>query len=129
MIHGAALAVVAAWMAYQDAALGGAPGEFMLIADDSGAYVAATRGVSACLGYQPDDLLGLHVADLAAEPLKATEAQWAAFLAAGRQDGQSRLQAVNGQIVNLRYQARAHHPVPGFHMSRLWLDEDPDKII
>jgi len=26
--------------------------------------------------------------------------------------------------VALRYQARAHHPVPGFHLSRLWPADD-----
>ncbi len=128
-VHEAALAVVAAWAAYQDAALGSASSEFMLIADDDGAYVAATSGVEACLGYQPEALLGLHVADLAAEPFETTEAQWAAFLAAGRQDGRFRLRAIDGHIATLRYQARAHHPVPGYHMSRLWPDEDPSKVV
>jgi len=127
-VHEAALAVVAAWAAYQDAALGSASREFMLIADDAGAYVAATRGVEAFLGYQRDALLGLRVADLAAEPSKTTEAQWSAFLTAGRQDGRFRLRAIDGRIVNLRYQARAHHPVPGYHMSRLWPDEDPSQV-
>lgn len=127
-VHEAALAVVATWAAYQDAALGSASREFMLIADDAGAYVAATRGVEACLGYQPEALLGLHVPDLVAEPFERTEAQWAAFLTAGRQDGRFRLRAIDGRIVNLRYQARAHHPVPGYHMSRLWPDEDPNKV-
>ena len=45
-----------------------------------------------------------------------------AILADGRQDGRFRLKAKDGQPVSLSYQARAHHPVPGFHMSRLWLD-------
>jgi PAS domain-containing protein len=96
----------------------------MLVADDDGAYVAATTGVEACLGYRPNALVGLRIADLAALQLhEATAAQWAAFLAAGRQDGQFRLRAVDGRIVNLRYQARAHHLVPGYHMSRLWLEQ------
>ena len=125
--HAAALAVVAAWTAYQDAALGSASSEFVLVADDAGAYVAATRGVEACLGYRPEALLGLRVADLAAEPIPTTAAQWTAFLAAGRLDGQFRLRTIDGRIVNLRYQARAHHPVPGYHMSRLWLDADRDE--
>jgi PAS domain S-box-containing protein len=116
---------VRAWSAYQDAALGSTPTEFMLVADDDGAYVAASSGVKSCLGYRPDTLIGMHIADLAAaELVETTPAQWAAFLAVGRQDGQFRLRAVDGRIVNLRYQARAHHPVPGYHMSRLWLDDE-----
>ena len=97
----------------------------MLVADDDGAYVAATSGVEDCLGYDPETLVGMHIADLAAaELLETTPAQWAAFLAEGRQDGRFRLRAIDGRLVSLRYQARAHHPVPGYHMSRLWLDDD-----
>ena len=124
-VHVAALEVVRAWLAYQDAALGSVATEFMLVADDDGAYVAATSGVEACLGYHPESLVGMHIADLAAaELLETTPPQWAAFLADGRQDGRFRMRAIDGRIVSLRYQARAHHPVPGYHMSRLWLDDD-----
>ncbi len=120
-VRAAALDVIRAWTAYQDAALTNEPSEFMLVADDDGAYVAATAGVEGCLGYRPDGLIGMRIADLAApELLETTPAQWAAFLTAGRQDGAFRLRAVDGRIVDLRYQARAHHPVPGYHMSRLW---------
>jgi PAS domain S-box-containing protein len=113
-------------LAYQDAALGTASTEFMLVADDDGAYVAATSGVEACLGYRPASLVGMHIADLAAvELIETTPGQWAAFLADGRQDGRFRLRAMDGRIVSLRYQARAHHPVPGYHMSRLWPDDGP----
>ncbi len=128
-MRAAALDVIRAWTAYQDAALGLRPTEFMLVADDDGAYVAATAGVEAGLGYHRDTLIGMRIADLAAaELLESTPTQWAAFLAAGRQEGEFRLRAVDGRIVNLRYQARAHHPVPGYHMSRLWPDDltDPD---
>ena len=126
-VHGAALEVIRAWLAYQDAVLGRAATEFMLVADDDGAYVAATSGVEGCLGYRPDDLIGMHVADLAAtELLDTAPTQWAAFLAHGRQDGWFRLRAIDGRNVSLRYQARAHHPVPGYHMSRLWPDDSQD---
>ena len=122
-VRAAALEVIRAWTAYQDAALGSRPSEFMLVADDDGVYVAATAGVEAWLGYRPEALIGVRIAELAAEDLQDTTAgQWSAFLAAGRQDGRFRLRAADGQLVNLRYQARAHHPVPGYHMSRLWPD-------
>jgi PAS domain S-box-containing protein len=99
----------------------------MLVADDDGAYVHATRGVTGVLGYEPLDLIGLRVQDLAAAELQeSTPGQWADFLAEGRQEGQFQLRAKDGLVVPLLYQARAHHPVPGFHASRLWpLEERP----
>lgn len=36
-----------------------------------------------------------------------------------------RLRAQDGNLMWLRYQARAHHPVAGFHVSRLWPDDGP----
>jgi PAS domain S-box-containing protein len=123
-VRTAALEVVQAWTAYQDAALPSDVTEFMLVADDDGAYVGATRGVTRVLGYSPDDLVGLRIADVAAPELQAlTAVEWARFLEAGRQDGTFRLRAKDGRLVSLRYQARAHHPIPGFHVSRLWPDD------
>ena len=129
----AAEAVVRAWVAYQDASIPPGSGEFMLVAADDQTYVAATAGITEVLGYEPGELLGLRVEDLAAPELReTTPGQWTQFLADGRQDGQFRLKAKDGQPVSLRYQARAHHPVPGFHMSRLWPDAvrppDPNSI-
>jgi PAS domain S-box-containing protein len=126
-VRAAALEVIAAWAAYQDAALPPDTHEFTLVADDDGAYVHATRGVTGVLGYEPLDLIGLHVQDLAAAELQeSTPGQWADFLAEGRQEGQFQLRAKDGLVVPLLYQARAHHPVPGFHASRLWpLEERP----
>jgi PAS domain S-box-containing protein len=124
-VRAAALEVIAAWAAYQNAALPSASGEFTLVADDDGIYVHATRGVTAILGYEPDELIGLRVVDLAAIELQErTPNQWEAFLAEGRQEGRFQLRAKDGRIVSLQYQARAHHPVPGFHASRLWVEEE-----
>ena len=123
-VRAAAVEVIAAWAAYQDAALPPDHREFTLIADDNGRYVHATRGVSRILGYEPADLIGMSVVDLAAIELQeATPTQWADFLAVGRQEGHFQLRAKDGRVVSLSYQARAHHPVPGFHASRLWPDE------
>jgi PAS domain S-box-containing protein len=128
-VQAAALGVVRAFVAYQDAALPADSGEFMLIADDTQTYVGVTRGVTEVLGYQPEDLIGQRISDLAAHDIReATPAQWQAFLADGRQDGRFRLLAATGQPVSLLYQARAHHPVPGFHMSRLWPDEVTEDV-
>ena len=125
-VRAAALDVIAAWSAYQDAALPPESREFTLVADDDGRYVHATRGVTRILGYEPADLIGLGVVDLAASQVEeATASQWAEFLAAGRQEGRFELRAKDGRVVRVFFQARAHHPVPGFHASRLWLDDDP----
>jgi PAS domain-containing protein len=124
-VRAAALEVIAAWAAYQDAALPPDTSEFMLVADDVGTYVHATQGVTAVLGYDPVDLIGARVEDLAAIALQdTTPGRWADFLAEGRQDGRFQLRAKNDRLVSLHYQARAHHPVPGFHASRLWPDEE-----
>ncbi|HSK51989.1 MAG TPA: PAS domain-containing protein, partial [Clostridia bacterium] len=122
-VRAAALAVVDAWAAYQDAALPADSGEFTLVADDEGTYVKATEGVRRVLGYEPGDLVGRRIQDVAAPDLQdLTSQDWQAFLAAGRQEGAYRLVASDGTVVPLRFQARAHHPVPGFHSSRLWID-------
>jgi PAS domain S-box-containing protein len=120
----AASEVVRSWAAYQDAGLAPDTREFVLVADDHGVYVAATKGVSLVLGFEPSELIGLRIEDLASSELRqATPEQWSQFLADGRQDGRFRLTAKDGAEVSLRYQARAHHPVPGFHLSRLWPDD------
>lgn len=108
----AAMSVVHAWSAYQDAAISHGSGEFMLVADDEQTYVAATAGVSRALGYEPKELIGLRIADVAVSELQeSTTGQWAQFLADSRQDGRFRLRAKDGRLVSLRYQARAHDPV------------------
>ena len=120
-VRAAALEVIRAWAEYQNAALPPDTTEFMLVADDEGRYVAATQGVARVLGYASPDLIGRAIADIAAPDLAdKTPQEWAKFLADGRQDGTFRLRAASGAIVALRYQARAHHPIPGYHVSRLW---------
>ena len=117
------LAVVRAFVAYQDLAL--PEDSFMLIADDKQTYVGVTRGVTRVLGYQPSELLGRRISDLAAPEIRdAAPGRWQAFLEDGRQDGVFRLLRVDGQVISLLYQARAHHPVGGFHTSRLWPEQD-----
>jgi len=66
----------------------------------------------------------LRIGDLAApDELEATPGQWLAFVSEGRQEGRFRLRTSEGVPVMLRYQARAHHPIPGFHLSRMWPDD------
>lgn len=118
------VAVLHAWLAYQGATEAIEPGTFALVADDDQTYVAVSDGVTPLLGYAPAELVGRRIQDIAApELVGSTPEQWAAFITAGRQDGHFRLRARDGSIVALRFQARAHHPIPGFHVSRLTLDD------
>ena len=115
--------VLDAWVAHQDVALTAQHGEFLLVADNDQTYVAATGGVLAVLGYKPAEMVGGRITDFASPELKnATPSQWAAFLAAGRQDGRFSLRTKDGRSIPLNFQARAHHPIAGFHVSRLWPD-------
>jgi PAS domain S-box-containing protein len=121
----ASIDVLEAWLAYQAATEVFEPGTFALVVDDEQVYVAVSEGVTAVLGYEPIELVGRRIEDIAAPDLAAaTPAQWSAFIAAGRQDGHFRLLAKGGSIVALTFHARAHHPIPGFHVSRLALDPD-----
>lgn len=114
------IAVLRAWLAYQVATEPAEPGSFALVADDDHRYVAISAGVTAVLGYEPAELLGRLIDDIAAPDLAAaTPDRWRAFLAEGRQDGEFRLIAKDGSVVPVRFQARAHYPIPGFHLSRL----------
>jgi PAS domain S-box-containing protein len=125
-VHAEALKVVEAYAAYQSAALPPDSGEFVMVADDDRVFVAVTAGVTNVLGYAPDDLVGLRIDDIAApEQPEMTSELWASFVLQGRQDGRFRLRAKDGRLVWLRYQARSHHPIAGFNISRLWLDDEP----
>jgi PAS domain S-box-containing protein len=116
----ASIAVIAAWLAYHAPTEESEPGSFVLVADEEHRYVAVSDGVRAALGYEPADLLGKRIEDIAPPDLAArTPAQWQQFLADGRQDGDFRLLASDGREVPLRFQARAQYPIAGYHLSRL----------
>jgi PAS domain S-box-containing protein len=118
----AGIEVVAAWLRYHELT-DREPASFVLVADDDHVYVAVGGGVRAALGYEPSELLGRRVDDISAPDLAAdTPSAWERFLANGRAEGEYRLLARDGREVSMRFQARAHHPIPGFHTSRLWPD-------
>ena len=118
-LRAAALDVVKAWTAYQNAVAAPA-GEFKLVADDEGRYVAATDGVTGVLGYAPGELIGRRIVDITAPAIAVkTPQEWARFLAEGRQDGHYLLRHADDHVVEVRYRARAHHPIPGYHVSVL----------
>jgi PAS domain S-box-containing protein len=117
----ASIDVVAAWLTYNAPNEESEPGSFVLVADGEHRYVAVSDGVKATLGYEPAQLLGRRIEDLAPPDLAAgTLEQWQRFLADGRQDGEFRLLAADGREVALRFQARAHYPIAGYHRSKLW---------
>lgn len=122
----ASIAVIAAWLTYHAPTEVAEPGSFVLVADEEHRFVAVSDGVKAALGYEPTDLLGKRIEDIAPPDLAArTQAQWDRFLADGRQDGEYRLVASDGREVPLRFQARAHYPIAGYHLSRLRTDPAP----
>ena len=118
----ASIDVIVAWLAYHAPHERSEPGNFVLVVDDEQRYIAVSDGVKDVLGYEPVDLLGRRIEDIAPSDLVArTPEQWLGFLAEGRQDGEFRLLAADGREVALRFQARAHFPIAGYHMSRLRL--------
>lgn len=121
----ASIDVIAAWLSYHAPTEQADAGSFVLVADDEHRYVAVSDGVRGVLGYEPADLLGRRIEEITPPELAArTPAQWQQFLADGRQEGEFRLLAADGREVAVRFQARAHYPIPGYHLSRLRPIED-----
>ena len=122
----ASIRVVSAWLSYHEAA-SSAPGSFVLIVDDDLRYVAVSPSVHDHLGYAPEELVGQRIADVLPPDARAnTPTDWQQFLTDGRQDGEYRVLARDGREIHVRFQARAHHPVPGFHLSRMWPKKTAD---
>ena len=114
--------VIRTWLAYQEATLTPGTGEFLLVADDSSRYVAASAGIADVLGYSPDEIVGLTVADLAgSELVDGLSTQWTSFLDDGSQEGEFVLRAADGRAVAVTFHARVVDPAstsPGFGRSR-----------
>ena len=115
----AALEVVSAWLAYHEAEES-ERNSFVLIVDEDQRYVAVSRGVTDILGYAPEELVGQRIESVVASDGRADPGRdWLRFLNDGRQEGEYSILDRDGHEMRLRYQARAHHPIPGFHLSRL----------
>jgi PAS domain S-box-containing protein len=115
----AAIEVVRAWLAYQE--LLNDPRSFVLVVDDDGRCVAASEGIREALGYEPADVMGDAIGSIVPLDLALTAAEeWPRFLRDGRRDGAFRLRSRDGGEVWIRYEARAHQPIPGYHTSRSW---------
>jgi len=113
-------AVAQPWLAYQEASGSVGSDELVLVADDAMRYVAANETAHRALGYPPGALIGRSIEDVT-PPGRAEDAAatWATFLRLGRLDGQYRLVAAGGAVLELEYIARAHLPVAGLHVSKL----------
>ena len=70
----AAIEVISAWLRYQELTERD-QGSFVLVTDDDHRYVAVGGGVKVALGYEPAELLGQGVDDIAAPDL-AADAEW-----------------------------------------------------
>ena len=115
----AALEVVSAWLFYHEASET-ERGTFVLIVDEEQRFVAVSRGVRDVLGYKPEELVGRKIESVVAGGAGVDPTQdWQRFLTDGRQEGEYSMLDRDGRKVLLRYQARAHHPIPGYHLSRL----------
>ena len=114
----AACEVVFAWLAYQGLA-GTFDGQAVLVADRSGTFVAANDEAAALLGLPVPDIIGRTIADITAPGTAALrEGMWQEFLDRGTMRGTYTVVGPDGDVV-VEYDARAHHPLPGFFTSRL----------
>jgi len=114
----AAAAVIDGWMTYQ--ALSGSLGpDAVLVADSEGTFMAANHAAGELVGRPTADLIGLTVADVTAPGQDGlVDGMWHDFLARGSMSGSYHLQTSSG-IETVTYDARAHHPIPGYFTSRL----------
>lgn len=114
-------AVIDAWRAYNEAAGSLGEDEMVLVADDSMAYVAVFGPTERVLGWPCDALVGRSISEVTPpESMALMEAHWSEFMTRGRLEGTYPLLTRDGGRVMTRFHARAHHPLPGFHTSRLW---------
>src|SRR5689334_17693837 len=96
----AARMLAKSWLDYQLASGGVEDDEIVLVADDSGCYVAATANVERYLGIDAESLLGMSIADLTPpRDRPRVAAAWAAFVANETADGDYDLWRADGQEV------------------------------
>ncbi|HEV1997701.1 MAG TPA: response regulator [Candidatus Dormibacteraeota bacterium] len=80
----------------------------ILIADDSGAYVAASNGALELLGYERAELLGKHIWDIAPDwEVPVAQQSFDAFKGHGAQTGDFVLRTKSGGLLTISYEAYA----------------------
>ncbi|MBW4494925.1 MAG: PAS domain S-box protein [Oscillatoria princeps RMCB-10] len=90
----------------------------MVIADDSGEYLAANPAAGELFGLPPSELPGRHLVEFATGPLSELEQQWRQFRELGRATGEFRLRRTDGTVRSVEYSAVANF-LPGRHLSVL----------
>ena len=91
----------------------------VLIADDSGAYVAASDRALDLLGYQRQELLGKHIWDIAPDwEVPVAHQSFETFKGHGAQSGEFVLRTKRGELIAVNYEAYAAVR-RGLHMSIL----------
>jgi PAS domain S-box-containing protein len=75
------------------------------VADEHGKYVAVNRAACVLLGYTREELLELHVADVAR--YAEADAEWSDMRQAGARVGTSRVTRKDGKTVEFSYVAGA----------------------
>lgn len=91
----------------------------ILIADDSGSYVAANQRAADLTGYSKEELLRLSLGDITPVPLGAeARALWHQFLRMGTQRGTFELRRKDGTVITVSYAAWANI-APGRHVTVL----------
>ena len=83
-------------------AIDGAP-VAVLVADETGRYIAANRYACELFGYQREELLRKRITDLISEP--DVEAHYARFVASGYDRGTVTARRKNGTEFRFRYRA------------------------
>jgi PAS domain S-box-containing protein len=92
----------------------------VLIADDAGRYLAATRTAAERLGVDLAEISDMTVADVTPPDDRAdVPARWQAFLAAGQPRGVVSLRSRDGRETVVEFRAVANTPEVGLHVSRL----------
>jgi PAS domain S-box-containing protein len=91
----------------------------ILLADDQARYVDANPAACELTGYSREELLRLHVWDVApTQQPRATQRAWRTFLRRGSADGEFVLRRKDGTTVEAEFRAVAN-VVPGVHASFL----------
>jgi chemotaxis family two-component system response regulator PixH len=100
----------------------------LIVADDSGRYLAVNDRVAELTGYGPQELTTMSVADLTPEDVEAMRPRlWSRFIEAGTQEGVYFLKRRDGLAVPMRYVAVANI-APGVHLSALAPTDQPIPI-
>jgi PAS domain S-box-containing protein len=114
------LTVVRAWVAGQER-IATDTEQVIVVTDEQRRYVAVSANICGLLGYQPNEVIGRRIEDLAAPKLvAATPTLWNRFIAVTHDAMTFALLAKDGRVVTVRYDATADYPLNGFHTSRLW---------